>query len=181
VWQKCYLLGIKEAATPLKLSVASRVARGESPILRRSPGRTRQVFDSHTRGSQRPGYRPLDRPEELLCTRAITRFSPGFASRRKRRCDRQVRQKRLTYKLAPAAMDTLTLLAELVKATAWPLTTAVVAILFRTELRALLGRLRKGKVGSAEFEFQEGGQGTCERHCRNLACSPTRGFETRGC
>lgn len=52
-------------------------------------------------------------------------------------------------------MDILTFLAELVKATAWPITTVVVAILFRTEFRALIGRLRKGKVGSTEFEFQE--------------------------
>lgn len=52
-------------------------------------------------------------------------------------------------------MDALTFSAELVKATAWPITTVVVAILFRTEFRALLGRLRKGKVGSAEFEFQK--------------------------
>jgi hypothetical protein len=52
-------------------------------------------------------------------------------------------------------MDTLTFLAELIKAAAWPITTVVLAIMFRSEFRALLGRLRKGKVGSAEFEFQE--------------------------
>lgn len=52
-------------------------------------------------------------------------------------------------------MDTLTFLAEVVKATAWPATTVVVTILFRKELRGILLRLRKGNVGSAEFEFQE--------------------------
>lgn len=52
-------------------------------------------------------------------------------------------------------MDALTFLAELIKAAAWPVTTVVLAVLFRSEFRALLGRLRKGKVGSAEFEFQE--------------------------
>ena len=52
-------------------------------------------------------------------------------------------------------MDALTFLVELVKGTAWPITTLVLAILFRSEFRGLLGRLRKGKVGSAEFEFQE--------------------------
>ena len=52
-------------------------------------------------------------------------------------------------------MDILTFITELVKAAAWPITAVVVAILFRTEFRALLGRLKKGKVGAAEFEFQE--------------------------
>jgi hypothetical protein len=52
-------------------------------------------------------------------------------------------------------MDTLTFVAELFKAVAWPATAIVIAVLFRTELRALLSRLKKGKVGSAEFEFQE--------------------------
>lgn len=52
-------------------------------------------------------------------------------------------------------MDTLTFIAELVKAAAWPVTTIAVAIFFRTEFRALLSRLKKGKVGAAEFEFQE--------------------------
>ncbi|MGH8593129.1 MAG: hypothetical protein ACREV3_04545 [Gammaproteobacteria bacterium] len=52
-------------------------------------------------------------------------------------------------------MDTFTFVAELVKAGAWPIITIAVAILFRKELRVLLGRFKKGKVGSAEFEFQE--------------------------
>lgn len=52
-------------------------------------------------------------------------------------------------------MDALTFIAELVKAGAWPIAAVVLAIMFRSEFRALLGRLKKGKVGSAEFEFQE--------------------------
>lgn len=52
-------------------------------------------------------------------------------------------------------MDTLTFLAEILKATAWPITTVVIAILFRTEFRALLRRIRKGKIGSAEIHFEE--------------------------
>lgn len=52
-------------------------------------------------------------------------------------------------------MDALTFVSELVKAVASPVTAVVLAVLFRAELRALLSRLKKGKVGSAEFEFQE--------------------------
>jgi hypothetical protein len=52
-------------------------------------------------------------------------------------------------------MDALTFLAEITKALAWPVTAVVLAVLFRSELRALLSRLKKGKVGSAEFEFKE--------------------------
>jgi hypothetical protein len=52
-------------------------------------------------------------------------------------------------------MDILTFIAALVKAVVWPITTIMVAVLFRTEFRALLNRLKKGKVGSAEFEFQD--------------------------
>ena len=52
-------------------------------------------------------------------------------------------------------MDILTFLAELLKATAWPIATVVIAIIFHTEFRALLHRIRKGKVGPAEFDFAE--------------------------
>jgi hypothetical protein len=52
-------------------------------------------------------------------------------------------------------MDALTFIAEIVKALAWPLAALAVAVLFRTELRALMGRVRKGKVGPAEFEFEQ--------------------------
>lgn len=52
-------------------------------------------------------------------------------------------------------MDILTFIAELIKAAAWPITVVVVSLLFRAEFRALLSRLKKGKVGAAEFEFEE--------------------------
>lgn len=51
-------------------------------------------------------------------------------------------------------MDLLTFIAEIVKACAWPLVLLLVALIFRGELRKLLGRMRKGKVGSTEFEFE---------------------------
>lgn len=51
-------------------------------------------------------------------------------------------------------MDILLFITELAKALAWPLTLLVLGILFRTEIRALLGRIRKGKVGPAELEFE---------------------------
>ena len=53
-------------------------------------------------------------------------------------------------------MDILTFIAELVKAAAWPLTVVSLALLFKEQLRALFSRIRKGKVGSAEFEFEHG-------------------------
>ena len=52
-------------------------------------------------------------------------------------------------------MDTLTFIAEILKATAWPVAVLLIALVFRAELRKLLGRIRKGKVGPAEFEFEE--------------------------
>lgn len=52
-------------------------------------------------------------------------------------------------------MDALTFIVEIIKATAWPLAVLLIALVFRTELRQLLGRIRKGKVGPAEFEFEE--------------------------
>lgn len=52
-------------------------------------------------------------------------------------------------------MDWLTFIAELVKATAWPVIVLIVVLVFRGELSALFGRLRKGKIGGAEFEFED--------------------------
>lgn len=52
-------------------------------------------------------------------------------------------------------MDLLTFIAELFKAIAWPIVTLVVALLFRQQIIALLARLRKGKLGSTEFEFEQ--------------------------
>lgn len=53
-------------------------------------------------------------------------------------------------------MDWLTFIAEIAKSLAWPSAVIVVALVFRGELRSLLGRVKKGKVGPAEFEFEEG-------------------------
>lgn len=52
-------------------------------------------------------------------------------------------------------MDALTFIVEIFKAAAWPAVALAVALLFRHEIRTLLGRTRKGKVGPAEFEFEE--------------------------
>lgn len=52
-------------------------------------------------------------------------------------------------------MDWLTSVVEMVKALAWPVAASVIALVFRQEIRTLLGRVKKGKVGPAEFEFEE--------------------------
>lgn len=52
-------------------------------------------------------------------------------------------------------MDYLTFTVEIVKALAWPLATLGIAGMFRDQFRTLLGRVRKGKLGPAEFEFEE--------------------------
>lgn len=51
-------------------------------------------------------------------------------------------------------MDTLTFIAELVKALAWPVAIVVVTLLFRSEVTNLLKTMKRGKVGMAEFEFE---------------------------
>lgn len=52
-------------------------------------------------------------------------------------------------------MDVLTFIAEIVKAIAWPVAAITIAVLFQKQIRALLTRVRKGKVGPAEFEFEQ--------------------------
>lgn len=52
-------------------------------------------------------------------------------------------------------MDWLTFIAEIIKAAAWPIAAVAIALIFREQLRALLSRIRKGKVGPAEFEFEQ--------------------------
>lgn len=52
-------------------------------------------------------------------------------------------------------MDTFTFIAEIIKAVAWPAAAIVIAVLFRKQLRAMLERIRKGKLGPAEFEFEQ--------------------------
>lgn len=52
-------------------------------------------------------------------------------------------------------MDWLTFIAEIVKGVAWPTIALFALLVFRRELAALLGRLKKGKIGGAEFEFED--------------------------
>lgn len=52
-------------------------------------------------------------------------------------------------------MDRLTFIAEMVKAAAWPVAVVALALIFRQQLGALLTRLSKGKLGAAEFEFEQ--------------------------
>lgn len=51
-------------------------------------------------------------------------------------------------------MDTFTFVTEIVKAVSWPIAALVIALVFRGELRSLMKRVRKGKIGPAEFEFE---------------------------
>lgn len=51
-------------------------------------------------------------------------------------------------------MDGLTFIAEMIKALAWPLAMVAIALIFRRQLRTLLTRMSKGRLGPAEFEFE---------------------------
>jgi len=64
---------------------------------------------------------------------------------------------RLRRRLIPALglMDILTFFAEIIKATAWPVAVVVIVLVFRKQLSVLLSRIRKGKFGSAELEFEQ--------------------------
>jgi len=53
-------------------------------------------------------------------------------------------------------MDVLTFIAGVVEHLAWPVAVVTLAMIFREEFRVLLRNLRRGKVGSAEFEFERG-------------------------
>jgi hypothetical protein len=52
-------------------------------------------------------------------------------------------------------MDTLTFIAEVTRVVAWPSAAVTTALIFREQLRALLSRIRNGKVEPAEFEFEQ--------------------------
>lgn len=52
-------------------------------------------------------------------------------------------------------MDGLTFIAEMIKALAWPLAMVAIALIFRRQLRTLLTRMSKGRLGPAEFEFEQ--------------------------
>jgi hypothetical protein len=51
-------------------------------------------------------------------------------------------------------MTSLVLAVELVKALAWPVAAVVLALLFRSQVSTLLRTIKRGKIGSAEFEFE---------------------------
>lgn len=51
-------------------------------------------------------------------------------------------------------MSTLAFIAELVKALSWPVAAIVIASIFHRQISGLLARIRKGKFGSAELEFE---------------------------
>lgn len=51
-------------------------------------------------------------------------------------------------------MDNNTLASNIVEALAWPVTVLIVLALFRKELSALFGRIRKGQFGDATVEFE---------------------------
>jgi hypothetical protein len=51
-------------------------------------------------------------------------------------------------------MDWAILAVELVKAVAWPATAIGLALLFRGQFKSLLSNIKRGKIGSAEFEFE---------------------------
>jgi hypothetical protein len=52
-------------------------------------------------------------------------------------------------------MNWLTFFSEIIKALAWPMATILIALFFRDELKRLLRRIKRGKVGSSEFEFEQ--------------------------
>lgn len=59
------------------------------------------------------------------------------------------------YQSGQIVMDWLTFIVELLRAIAWPVTAIVIAFLYRRQIRDLLSRMKKGKIGPAEFEFEQ--------------------------
>lgn len=51
-------------------------------------------------------------------------------------------------------MDWLTFFTYMAEYTAWPLSALFISIIFRKDIRALLAKLKKGKLLSAELEFE---------------------------
>lgn len=52
-------------------------------------------------------------------------------------------------------MDTLTFIVEITKAATWPIAMVVVALIFKDQIKDLSDRVKKGKLGPAEFEFEQ--------------------------
>lgn len=59
------------------------------------------------------------------------------------------------YSIVSRHMDTLSFVVELTKALAWPIAGVTISLIFRKEFRGLLDRMKRSKVGFAEFEFEE--------------------------
>ena len=51
-------------------------------------------------------------------------------------------------------MDGFTFIAEMTKSLAWPIAAVAITVIFRRRIGELLKTLKKGKIGSAEFEFE---------------------------
>jgi hypothetical protein len=65
-------------------------------------------------------------------------------------------------------MNILDFIAALVKALAWPVAAIVIAMIFHRQISALLSRIRKGKIGPAEFEFEQEVQELAEQTSAQL-------------
>ncbi len=52
-------------------------------------------------------------------------------------------------------MDSLAFIAKITKSLAWPIVTIIGLFLFRSEIKRLSLRLRRGKIGTAELEFEK--------------------------
>ncbi|MGM0564522.1 MAG: hypothetical protein ACQES2_09340 [Pseudomonadota bacterium] len=51
-------------------------------------------------------------------------------------------------------MDWLTFFSKILDSISWPVAAVIIAALFRSQISDLIRRLKKGKVGSTEFEFE---------------------------
>jgi hypothetical protein len=70
-------------------------------------------------------------------------------------------------------MDILTFIVEFTKAIAWPATAGAIAFGNKVQIRELVSRMRKGKLGPAEFEFEQGVKELDEKN-HNEINTPTR-------
>lgn len=52
-------------------------------------------------------------------------------------------------------MDYLTFYSNIIDSLSWPTTCIVGFVLFRKEIKKLINNIKKGKIGSAEFEFEK--------------------------
>lgn len=73
-------------------------------------------------------------------------------------------------------MDMLTFTAEIFKAAAWPAVAVAIALVFRPQLRALMARLSRGRLGPAEFEFEQQLKALAGRQPKPGAAAPDAAF-----